>query len=106
MDSAEVDWCQESVDPLTGFDLTEVSSGIKSIWNYHKYWLETGKSPAPKTKETNQSDEYLKKEALRLFEQMLEKGDEKEPVRIGAAYELAAISDQVLAKELLESVLG
>ncbi len=101
MDSAEVDWCQESVDPLTGFDLTEVSSGIKSIWNYHKYWLETGKSPAPKTKETNQSDEYLKKEALRLFEQMLEKGDEKEPVRIGAAYELAAISDQVLAKELL-----
>ena len=84
--SAEVDWCQESVDPLTGFDLSEVSSGIKSIWRYHKHWLETGKPLSPKIDDTNQSDEYLKKEALQLFEQMLEKGDEKEPIRIGAAY--------------------
>ena len=103
--SAEVDWCQESVDPLTGFDLSEVSSGIKSIWRYHKHWLETGRPPAPKAKETNQSNEYLKKEALQLFEQMLEKGDEKEPIRIGAAYELAAIRDQGLAKVLLRKAL-
>ncbi|MEL0328107.1 MAG: phytanoyl-CoA dioxygenase family protein, partial [Deltaproteobacteria bacterium] len=104
-DSAEVDWCQESVDPLTGFDLTEVSSGIKSTWRYHKHWLETGKPPSPKIDNTNQSNEYLKKEALQLFEQMLEKGDEKEPIRIGAAYELAAIRDQGLAKELLRKAL-
>ena len=103
--SAEVDWCQESVDPLTGFDLSEVSSGIKSIWRYHKHWLETGKPPSLKIEDTNQSNEYLKKEALQLFEQMLEKGDEKEPIRIGAAYELAAIRDQGLAKELLRKAL-
>ena len=103
--SAEVDWCQESVDPLTGFDLSEVSSGIKSIWRYHKHWLETGKPPSPKIDDTNQSNEYLQKETLQLFEQMLEKGDEKEPIRIGAAYELAAIRDPVLAKELLRKAL-
>ncbi|MEC8359137.1 MAG: phytanoyl-CoA dioxygenase family protein, partial [SAR324 cluster bacterium] len=105
INSAEVDWCQESVDPLTGFDLSEVSSGIKSIWRYHKHWLETGKPPSPKIDDTNQSNEYLKKEALQLFEQMLEKGDEKEPTRIGAAYELAAIRDQRLAQELLRKAL-
>ena len=76
-DSAEVDWCQESVDPLTGFDLTEVSSGIKSTWRYHKHWLETGKPPSPKIDNKNQSNEYLKKEALQLFEQMLEKAMKK-----------------------------
>jgi len=104
-DSAEIDWCQESVDPLTGFDLTEVSSGIKSIWRYHKHWLETGKPPSPKIKNTAQSGEDLKKEAIQLFEQVLENGDEKEPVRIGAAYELAVIRDQVLAKGLLRRAL-
>lgn len=104
-DSAEVDWCQESVDPLTGFDLSEVSSGIKSIWRYQKHWLDTGGPPAPKTKEMHQSNEYLQKETLQLFEQILEKGDEKEPIRIGAAYELAAIRDPVLAKELLRKAL-
>ena len=86
-DLAEADWCREGVYSLTGFDLTGASSGIKSIWRYHKHWMETGKPPLLKLDNTNQSDEQLKKKAAQLLEQILEKAADQEPVRISTPYQ-------------------
>jgi hypothetical protein len=49
--------------------------------------METGKPLLLKLDNTNQSDEQLKKKAAQLLEQILEKGDDQEPVRISTAYQ-------------------
>ena len=65
--------------------------------------METGKSPKPKL--TKASASKLRLIAEDLIDKILAKGDENEPNRIGAAYQLAALEDVTLAKEFLRKAL-
>ncbi len=98
-----IDWNQLERDPLTNIQFSEVNSTTQSVWNYHKYWMETGKSPKPKL--TKASASKLRLIAEDLIDKILAKGDENEPNRIGAAYQLAALEDVTLAKEFLRKAL-
>lgn len=80
---AEPDW--GTVDPLTGVDLTGAGDDLTTVWRYHDHWTRTGQPPAPR----QVSD--VGAEAARLFEQLLARGDAAEPLRVGAAYRLAAL---------------
>lgn len=89
------------IDQLTDVDLSDASDDLTEIWRYHDCWIRTGREPEPRqtSAETRRSD------GERLYKQLHEKGEEAEPVRIGAAYKLASLGDNALATELLGKAL-
>ena len=93
------------IDPLTQIDLSAVSDDVTAVWRYHHHWLKTSQTPPPRPEAAQLSPEAREKEANCLFEQLHTKGDEAEPVRIGAAYKLASIGDANLATRLLGQAL-
>ena len=75
-----VDWLASDVDSMTGQNLSEVNEDMVSVWRTQHRWLETGQFAGQQETET-QVDE--------LVNQLACEGDELEPQRIGAAYQLA-----------------
>ena len=102
---AEVHWNGLGVDPLTNIDLSAASDDVTSVWRYHHHWMQRGQAPPPRPKAAALSSADREAEASRLFAQLLAKGEEAEPARIGAAYKLASIGDPALAVRLLGQAL-
>lgn len=101
----EITWQDLGVDPLTGVDLRKANEDVTVIWRYHHYWMQTGKTPPQRLETRGLSTSELKNEAQKLNSQMNTMGDDAEPLRIGAAYKLASIGDEILAIEYLEQAL-
>ncbi len=93
------------VDPMTNLELSSVGDDITTVWRYHLHWLKTGQTPLPRRETATLSPAELEKAADRLFAQLHSKGDEAEPIRIGAAYRLAALGDAQIATRLLGQAL-
>ena len=102
---AEVQWNGLGVDPLTHIDRSAASDDVTSVWRYHHHWIHTGQTPPPRPEAAALSLAEREAEARRLFAQLLAKGEEAEPARIGAAYKLASIGDPALAVRLLRRAL-
>lgn len=98
---APVDWAGLGVDPLTGIDRSQAGEDVTELWRYHRHWILTGSPPPPRAVSASQRDA----EAERLFAQLYAKGEQGEPLRVGAAYRLASIGDAELAVELLGRAL-
>ena len=101
----EIDWTDGGTDPLTGIDLSEVPEDVTAVWRYHNYWMQTWRPPPPRPETVALEAGGRSKEAERLYDRLLAKGDEAEPVRIGAAYRLAAIGDSALLTKFLGRAL-
>jgi len=92
--TVNVDWSDPAVDPLTGIDLSTAGDDVTAVWRYHDHWIRTGQPPAPVQADTTDDRES---KAAALAEQLYAKGEPAEPLRIGAAYQLAAIGHPALA---------
>jgi hypothetical protein len=93
------------VDPLTRIDRSAANDDVTSVWRYHHHWMQAGQTPPPRPEAAALSFAEREAEARRLFAQLLAKGEEAEPARIGAAYKLASIGDPALAVRLLRRAL-
>ena len=102
---AEVNWPGLGVDPLSKVDLSAAGDDVTSVWRYHHYWMQTGKTPPPRPEVAALETGERTAEADRLFEQLHRKGNAAEPMRIGAAYKLASIGDTALAIKHLGQAL-
>ena len=102
---AEIDWGAQGVDPLTEIDLTHACDDVTVVWRYHHHWMVTGQAPPPGPEAASLSPAARATEADSLAEQLHAKYDESEPLRIGAAYKLAAIGDTSLAVRHLREAL-
>ena len=83
------------VDPMTGVALGEDAASLESVWRYHDHWQRTGQPP-PKTE----------RGAQRSITRLHARGNASEPVRISAAYELAAAADESNAIDALAAGLA
>jgi hypothetical protein len=90
---------------MTKVDLATVGDDVTTVWRYHHHWLKTGQTPPPRPETATLAPAELEKAADRLFAQLHTNGDEAEPIRMGAAYQLAAIGDPQLATQLLGKAL-
>lgn len=105
-DSAtKISWHNLGIDPMTKVDLATVGDDVTTVWRYHHHWLKTGQTPPPRPETATLAPAELEKAADRLFTQLHTNGDEAEPIRMGAAYQLAAIGDPQLATQLLGKAL-
>lgn len=93
----EICWDELGLDPLTGTDLSKAGVDLKAVWRYHYYWLKTGNT-LPRRTPTSPAEEV---KAKRLYERLLTKGENAEPMRIGAAYQLAGNGATNLARTYL-----
>ena len=103
---SEVHWNELGIDPMTHIDCSAASDDVTSVWRYHHHWMQTGQPPPPRPEAAALSSADREAEANRLFTQLLAKGEEAEPARIGAAYKLASIGDSALAVRLLGQALS
>ena len=103
--SVEVQWNGLGADPLTHIDRSAASDAVTSVWRYHHHWMQTGRTPPPRPEAAALSSADREAESNLLSAQLLAKGEEAEPTRIGAAYKLASIGDSVLAVRLLGQAL-
>ena len=103
--SVEVQWNGLGVDPLTHIDRSAASDDVTSVWRYHHHWMQTGQTPPPRPEAAALSSADREAESNRLVTQLLAKGEEAEPARIGAAYKLASIGDPALGVRLLGQAL-
>ena len=101
----EVNWEEDATDSLTGIDLSEVSDDVTVLWRYHEHWIQSGQAPPPRAATITMSASDHQEEANRLSDQLLTKGDECEPLRMGAAYKLASRGDTALAIQVLGDAL-
>ena len=101
----KISWHNLGIDPMTQVDLSTVGDDVTTVWRYHHHWLKTGQTPPLRPETAILAPAELEKAADRLFTQLHTKGDEAEPIRMGAAYQLAAIGDQQLATQLLGKAL-
>ena len=101
----KISWHNLGIDPMTQVDLSTVGDDVTTVWRYHHHWLKTGQTPPLRPETAILAPAELEKAADRLFTQLHTKGDEAEPIHMGAAYQLAAIGDQQLATQLLGKAL-
>jgi hypothetical protein len=101
----KISWHNLGIDPMTKVDLATVGDDVTTVWRYHHHWLKTGQTPPPRPETATLAPAELEKAADRLFAQLHTNGDEAEPIRMGAAYQLAAIGDPQLATQLLGKAL-
>ena len=80
-EAEDIDWQTLDIDPMTGVNFSTVKDDTTAVWDHQYHWLKTGQIKAPS--EITYSDKKL---ALQLTEKNLQ----GEPLRIGAAYRLAA----------------
>ncbi len=102
---SKISWHTLGIDPMTKVDLSTASDNLTTVWRYHHHWLQTGQTPPPRAETATFSPEEVEKEAAHLFEQLHTKEEVAEPIRIGAAYKLAAIGDSKVATRLLGKAL-
>ena len=88
----------DGADRLTGRDLATADADVTTVWRYHDHWIRTGQAPPAVGAGSGE-------EAAELAERLQAKGEANEPVRVGAAYRLAALSDTGLALRHLEEAL-
>lgn len=103
--TTKISWHNLGVDPMTNLDLSGASDDLTSVWRYHYHWLKTGQTPPPRPEVTHLAPDALVQEAEQLFGQIHAKDEAAEPLRIGAAYKLAALGEPAIALPLLEKAL-
>lgn len=100
-----LNWRNLGPDDLTGVERSSLNDGLEATWNYHWKWMHTGSSDrGGKCKETS----IPALSATQLEEhrqQLLSVGDENEPIRIGAAYQLAKHAEDPSSLTALEDAL-
>lgn len=104
-DVSEIPWDKLGVDSLTLVDLGNVGEEITSVWRYHDYWMKTGNPPPVRPKVKQFTTKERQNEAKRLYDLLHSKYDQGEPLRIGAAYQLASLGDARLSVQLLGKAL-
>ncbi len=82
-------------DPVTDLALTDLTSDVVTLWQHQYEWSQTGR-----TLLVPSNDDHAQ-----LGQQLLTKGDQHEPQRVGAAYRLAAL-DTDAAVDVLETALN
>lgn len=102
---SDVSWDQKGIDPITMVDLGKAGEELTTVWRYHYYWMKTGNPPPIGINTKILTDHDKQKESARLFELLHTKYDQGEPVRIGAAYQIAALGDSRLSVNLLGKAL-
>jgi len=102
---SKITWSNLGIDPMTNIDLSQASDDVTAVWRYHHHWLKTCQPPPARPETAQLSVKARKNLANQLFEQLHAKGEAAEPVRIGAAYKLAAIGDNKLATQTLGKAL-
>ena len=90
----EVDWRGLGIDAMTKVDLTQAPEDATSVWRHHHHWLHTGRGPGRR-----EGDASVNAPQLHAT------GESAEPMRIGAAYQLASQGDGALALRLLGEAL-
>ena len=101
----KISWHNLGIDPMTQVDLSTAGDDVTTVWRYHQHWLKTGQTPPPRPETVTLSPAELANEADRLFAQLHAKEEVAEPIRIGAAYKLAALGDTQIATRLLGKAL-
>ncbi|MFN8488045.1 MAG: phytanoyl-CoA dioxygenase family protein [Caldilineaceae bacterium] len=101
----KISWQNLGVDPMTSVDLSTAGDDVTTVWRYHYHWLKTTQTPPSPPEATHLSPEARAKEAEGLFAQLHTKGEAAEPIRIGAAYKLAALGDNNVATQWLGKAL-
>ena len=91
----EIDWCSLGIDPMTGTDFSTVNDDTAAVWNHQYHWLKTG--TVKEIAEAINPDEKLRS-------QLTEKNLQGEPLRIGAAYRIAA-GPPAIATDILSNAL-
>ena len=87
----------DDVDELTGQQLQDKASELKAVWTHHYNWL---------ARDSYVIDETLdEKKVSELESNLFMVGEENEPKRIGAAYELASGASSKIALEVLKKGL-
>ena len=95
---AAVRWQVPGKDALTGLDRSNAPADMHVVWRHQSHWLRSGTAPT-----TDIGDGDVAPEEL--AERLRHKDDRGEPVRIGAAYRLAAGSDSAMAAQILGEAL-
>ena len=103
--SAEVDWRDPGTDPMTGIDLSGVDEDLTAVWRYHHHWMRTCRPPPPRPQAAALSPAAREQEAERLSARLRARYEAAEPVRVGAAYQLASMGDTPLAVRVLGEAL-
>ena len=87
----------DNMDELTGQQLQDKASELKAVWTHHYNWL---------ARDSYVIDETLdEKKVSELESNLFMLGEENEPKRIGAAYELASGASSKIALEVLKKGL-
>ena len=87
----------DDVDELTGQQLQDKAPELKAVWAHHYNWL---------ARDSYFIDEILdEKKVSELESNLFMVGEENEPKRIGAAYELASGASSKIALEVLKKGL-
>ncbi|MYE23198.1 MAG: HEAT repeat domain-containing protein [Gammaproteobacteria bacterium] len=89
-------WEVPGQDRLTGVARADAPADLREVWRHQSHWLRTGHAPPPATNGMEPSE---------LAARLRRKEDRAEPVRIGAAYLLAAATDAALAARILGEAL-
>ena len=103
--SGEVDWREPGTDPMTGIDLSGADDDVTAVWRYHHHWMRMGRPPPPRPEAAALSPPAREREAELLFARLHARHEAAEPVRVGAAYQLASMGDTALAVRLLGEAL-
>lgn len=103
--TTKISWHNLGIDPMTKVDLSTASEDLTTVWRYHYHWIQSGQTPPPPSETATLSSEEREKEANHLFVQLHAKDEAAEPIRIGAAYQLAAIGDNKVATRWLGKAL-
>ena len=98
--AVEYDWRRLGTDAMTKQDLANAPRDATCVWDHHLHWLQTGETESTKPRQQDAAD------ADGLFAQLHVHDDCAEPVRIGAAYRLAALDDRANAATLLGRALA
>ncbi len=91
-----VGWKVPGQDRLTGLARADAPADMQEVWRHQSHWLRTGHAPSPATDSA---------ELKELARHLRHKEDRAEPVRIGAAYRLAATTDTAMAARILGEAL-
>ena len=96
-------WQVPGKDALTGLDRSDAPEDLREVWRHQSHWLRSGSAPASVDLGDGLGDGKAAPEEL--AKRLRHKGDHGEPVRIGAAYRLAAGAGSAVAAQILGEAL-
>ena len=100
--SDPIDWEHTNVDPMTSVNLANLSSEVLAIWNYQANWM-LGNEQSPRKSQPSATGNTPQLDAL--SKQLLAMGDQAEPSRIGAGYQLGELAQHPPALKKLATAL-